>query len=159
MTLTMIPIYTSSWSTKLPANIARIGISRSVPRGHPPGYRRLRELEPGPWLHSVGALEFHQRYMAQLHALDARAVLDRILALAEGSTAAALLCFESPADRQAWCHRGHVAAWLHEQAGIEVREFGLEHDGCGWSRPKLFAELRSVSKSGLAKMRSISRNM
>jgi hypothetical protein len=70
-----VKILTSSWATKLPDTYARIGISRSVPRGYPAGYKRLKELEPGAWLRSVDAIEYHARYMNQLDALDVRALV------------------------------------------------------------------------------------
>jgi hypothetical protein len=138
----MKAIYTSSWSTALPPTVRKIGVSRAVPRGYPAGYRRVRELEPGPWFNSVPPLEFHQRYMAQLKSLDAGEIVQKIQLLADGAEAAVLLCFESPNDPMAWCHRGQIAGWMHDRLKIEVREYGLEGCGCGWSHPKLFAKLR-----------------
>src|SRR5438445_203981 len=76
------------------------------------------------------------------NAIDAREVLQKIVLLADGAEAAALLCFESPNDPMQWCHRGQVAGWLHDKLKIEVREYSLEGCGCGWSHPKLFAKLR-----------------
>jgi hypothetical protein len=43
--------------------------------GYPAGYRRLSELAPGPWFNSVSPLEYHKRFMAQLNALDAAAIV------------------------------------------------------------------------------------
>jgi len=130
-------IYTSSWSTTLPPAIQKIGISRGTPRGYPAGYRRMPELAPGPWFNSVSPGEYHRLFMAQLAALDARAVLGKMHDLGAGHDVA-LLCFEAPADPQAWCHRGQVAGWLHDKLAIEVCEFGLA--GHGWQHPKLLAQ-------------------
>ena len=80
--------------------------------------------------------------MAQLSALDPREVLQKIVLLADGAEEAALLCYEVTQRSNAWCHRGQVAGWLHDKLKIEVREYGLEGCGCGWSHPKLFAKLR-----------------
>ena len=138
-----IRIVTSSWFTKLPSGYLRIGISRSVPRGYPAGYRRIRALEPGEWFRSVTPAEYHRRYMEQLHGLDARALVDRIEAMAVGFEAAALVCFENPTDPLAWCHRGLVSAWLKDQVDLDVSEFGIGMDACcGWQHPKLFAKRR-----------------
>jgi hypothetical protein len=131
-----IRVYTSSWSTRLPPEIQKIGISRSSPRGYPAGYRRMPELAPGPWFQSATPAEYHRLYMAQIAELDARVVLAKIHELGAGRDVA-LLCYEAPHDASAWCHRGHVAGWLYDHAGIAVYEFGLEAAGCGWSHPKL----------------------
>jgi hypothetical protein len=137
-------IYTSSWFTRLPPNMLRIGISRGTPQRQPAGFRRLPELTPGPWFNSVSADEYHRRYMAQLAGLDPKAVLARISDMAAGHDVA-LLCYESPTDPAKWCHRGHVSAWLADTLGIEVFEYGLEDQGCGWQHPKLLPELRRPS--------------
>ena len=138
-------IYTSSWFTALPATIQKIGISRGTPRGYPPGYRRMPELAPGPWFNSVSPEEYHRRFMAQLAQLDAREILARITAMSPGKEGAALLCYESPARASEWCHRGQVAAWLHDKLAIDVFEYGFEHQGCGWAHPKVFATYRKGS--------------
>jgi hypothetical protein len=77
-------VYTSSWFTTLPPEIQKIGISRGTPRGYPAGYRRMMELAPGPWFNSVTPAEYHRLYMAQLGALDARAVQGKIYLLSGG---------------------------------------------------------------------------
>jgi len=133
----MMMIYTSSWSTALPPTIQKIGISRGVPRRYPAGYRRMTELQPGPWFHSVSADEYRRRFMEQLAALEARAVVARIHELAGDKPAAALLCYERPDDPAAWCHRGFVAAWLWDELGLDVREWGMEAKGGGLHHPKL----------------------
>jgi hypothetical protein len=56
--------------------------------------------------------------MAQLNALDPREVLQKIVLLADGAEAAALLCYESPNDPMQWCHRGQVAGLLHDKLKI-----------------------------------------
>jgi len=135
-------IYTSSWFTRLPPEIQKIGISRGVPRGYRAGYRVMRELAPGSWFNSVTPAEYHRRFMAQLGALDARAVLGKIHELGAGRDVA-LLCYEAPHDPKAWCHRGQVAAWLHDNLpAIDVLEFGLETAGFGWQHPKLLPQFQ-----------------
>jgi len=129
-------IFTSSWFAKLPPAIKKIGISRGTPRGYPAGYRRLSELQPGPWFRAVTPEEYRRRFMAQLHELEAAAVVAKLEELGGGRDVA-LLCYERPEDPAAWCHRGFVAAWLWDQLRLEVREFGLEGRGCGWEHPKL----------------------
>ena len=46
-------LFTSSWFAALPLTFVRVGVSRSVPRNIGAGYRRIRLLEPGPWLDAV----------------------------------------------------------------------------------------------------------
>ena len=130
-----VPV-TASWSARLPKGHARIGISRGPPRGHPAGYRMYSKLAPGPWFKTVPADEFCRRYWAQLGRLDPVQVLRDLAELANGGIPA-LLCFEPPPPDTAWCHRGLVAAWLHDELGIEVHEFGHEHRGGGRMHPKL----------------------
>jgi len=137
-------IYTSSWFARLPPAVLRIGISRGTPRGQPVGYRRLPELAPGPWFKSVGADEYHRRYMAQLSGLDPKAVLPKITDMAAGRDVA-LLCYDPPNDPAKWCHRGQVAGWLHDALQLDVFEYGLEDQGCGWQHPKLLPEFRRLS--------------
>lgn len=134
-------IFTSSWFTELPDTIQKIGISRGYPRGYPAGYRRMAELAPGPWFNSVSPAEYHRLFMEQLSKLSPTVVVGKIGELAAGKDVA-LLCFEKPHDRTAWCHRGQVAGWLGDELGIEVCEFGLEEAGCGWQHPKLLPEFR-----------------
>jgi hypothetical protein len=56
----------------------------------------------------------------------------------------ALLCYEPPTKPDAWCHRGQVSAWLHDQLKIEVFELGFEPQGCGWHHSKLWEGVRAV---------------
>ena len=95
-------LFTSSWFAALPRTFVRVGVSRSVRRNIGAGYRRIRLLEPGPWL-------------------DARAIVARIEAMAAeaGASPAALACYESPSSG-AWCHRAMVSHWLHDRLGLEV---------------------------------------
>ena len=141
-------ILTSSWFADLPPTVQKVGISRGVPRRYPVGYRRMTELQPGPWFHSVGADEYRRRFMTQLHHLDAGAVVAKLEELGGGRDVA-LLCYERPDDSAAWCHRGLVAAWLHDELGLDVREFGIEAEGGGHRHPKLHPEwrLRAASRA------------
>jgi hypothetical protein len=134
-------IYTSSWSTKLPAEIQKIGISRGTPRGYPAGYRKMPELAPGPWFNSVSPAEYHCRFMHQLSGLNAHDI-ERKLHILGGGRDVALLCYEAPNDPTAWCHRGQVSGWLKDQLKIDVFEFGLEGAGCGWRHPKLLPQFQ-----------------
>lgn len=140
-------IYTSSWSTKLPENFKRIGISRGSPRRSPAGYIMYRALAPGrEWLETASTQEFFRLYMEILSQLDPKKVVDDIIALA-GDKTPVLLCFESPTHLEKWCHRGLTAAWLHQTLGLSVFEYGHEHEGCGWSHPKLPPEFRRTNDS------------
>jgi uncharacterized protein YeaO (DUF488 family) len=129
--------------TPLPPGHLRIGVSRSVPRGMPPGYRRMPELSPGPWFRSVTVAEYRRRYLEQLARLDPQATVDRVFELAEDKTPV-LVCFESPMRDEQWCHRGFIAQWIEAQLGLAVYEFGLEERGSGDRHPKSPAEYRAV---------------
>jgi len=129
-------IVTSSWFEPIPETYQRIGISRGVPRRYPAGYRRMPELAPGPWFKAVSEAEYNQRFSDQLAMLDPRVVHAKIESLAGGKDAA-LLCYESPHDASAWCHRGHVSLWLKDTIGLDVPELGLEGAGVGRHHPKL----------------------
>ena len=139
-------IYTSSWFTDLPATIQKIGISRGYPRGYPAGYRRMMELAPGPWFNSVSPAEYHRLYMEQLGKLDPKAILAKITGmLGDHHRDAALLCFESPTDPAAWCHRGQVSGWLADMLDLQVPEYfapGIKPQRCGWQHPKLLPEFQ-----------------
>jgi hypothetical protein len=133
-------IYTASWFTQLPPEIAPIGISRGTPRGQS-GYRMYRRLAPGPWFRSVDVDTYYKRYAAQLHNLDASKVVEELFALSDGRPLA-MLCFEGPKPGPDWCHRALVSVWLHDRLGWAVPEYGLEDEGCGWAHPKLPPEWR-----------------
>lgn len=134
-------IWTSSWYAPLPDTHARIGISRGVPRRQPAGYRLCRQLSPGTWFNSVSPAEYRARYFGEVLArLNPQTTVDELQKLA-GDRIPTLLCYEKPTDNQ-WCHRGMVSVWLKETLGLDVYEYGLEHEGCGWSHPKLPGEFR-----------------
>jgi hypothetical protein len=127
---------TASWSAELPPGFTAVGISRGTPRRRS-GYRRLRELEPGPWFKSVPAETYLHRYAEILARLDPAAIRDRLLAF--GGTPV-MLCFERACDIQAgrcYCHRHLAAQWLEDTLAIVVPE--LDH-------PELdrFAHLRAL---------------
>jgi hypothetical protein len=148
MPLPALPV-TSSWSTRLPAAFARIGISRGPPRSQS-GYRMYRPLAPGSYFKSVPVPEYRERYMADLAKLDPARVLAELDALADGRKPA-LLCFEPPDPDSHWCHRGYVSAWLADTLGLEVFEVGQEAHGCGWAHPKLPPEYRRAPPRGRRK--------
>jgi hypothetical protein len=143
-------LVTSSWSTQLPVadlfspapeTYARIGISRGVPRNQR-GFRIYRALQPPQGSLKLPPQAFTRTYVREvLGRLDARQVLDELLALADGAIPA-LLCFESPVGDD-WCHRSLVSAWFEVEIGLAVPEFGREADGHGLSHPKLCAEARA----------------
>ena len=139
-------ILTACWFTKLPASIAGIGISRGVPNGRLSALR-YPVLNPGSWFKSVQVDEYIRRYSAQLADLDARRVVEDLEQLSSGRDCA-LLCWERPDDDDAWCHRGLVSAWLYEQLGMEVTEWGME--GFGWAHPKVPAQYRAQKYSSTA---------
>jgi hypothetical protein len=133
-------LFTSSWFANLPDNIARIGISRGTPRGQS-GYRVYRALAPGPWFRSVDYDTYREHYFAILAQLDPEQVVADLNHLA-GGRPAALLCFETAQPGPDWCHRAMVSVWLQERLGLDVPEYGLEEEGCGWSHPKLPPSVR-----------------
>jgi hypothetical protein len=135
-----IALLTSSWSTKLPSTVARIGISRGPPRRQS-GYRLYTALAPGSYFKKVPVAEFRQLYMAGLENLDPTKVVEDLQKIA-GGRPPVLLCFEPPEPDAHWCHRGFVSAWLHDTLGIEVYEFGQESEGFGWAHPKIPPEFR-----------------
>jgi hypothetical protein len=135
-------IITSSWFEPLPAEYARIGISRGTPRGQA-GFRVYRKLQPGPGTLKLPDAEFTSHYVRQvLGRLDARQTVAELLELADGKIPA-LLCFEHTSS-PAWCHRGIVSAWLQAEIGLHVPEYGREQDGSGLEHPKLCAEARTL---------------
>jgi hypothetical protein len=134
-----VPV-TSSWSISLPDGYAAIGISRGPPRGRR-GYRMYSALAPGAWFRSVDETRFVELYRAQLATLDAKRVLADLAMIADDRIPA-LMCFENPPPNPTWCHRGMVAVWLKEAAGVDVHELGFESFGSGWSHPKLPSMLR-----------------
>lgn len=128
---------TSSWFTVMPSGYCRIGISRGVPRTEK-GYRRYSKLNPGPWFNSVSPERYRELYFEEvLDQLDPLAVVQDLLSLCAGKVPV-LLCWErSNLPIRHYCHRALVSAWLHDTLNLEVREFGLEQHGYGWSHPLL----------------------
>jgi hypothetical protein len=135
--VTGLMIKTSSWFVTLPSGHARIGISRGTPRGQR-GFRRYTALNPGPWFHSCSTpMEYAVRYYREVLApLDPEKVVNDLIEIADNDIPV-LLCFEAPPPSGAWCHRGLVSGWLHDELGIEVTELGHEAEGFGWAHPKL----------------------
>ena len=119
-------IKTASWFTPLPPDHVRIGISRSVPRRTPAGYRRYHRLNPGEWFKTVPLEEYRRRYQAEvLDRLEPLQVAAELRAMADGAIPV-LLCFERPGTGD-WCHRAFVASWLAAATGKAVPELGFEH--------------------------------
>jgi hypothetical protein len=140
--MTRPTIVTSSWFEPLPAEYARVGISRGTPRGQR-GFRMYRRLQPGAGTLKLPDAQFTEHYCRQvLGRLDARQVVDELIELADGKTPA-LLCFEHT-HSPAWCHRGIVSAWLQAEVGLDVPEYGCEQDGCGVHHPKLCEDARAL---------------
>lgn len=134
-------IFTSCWFTSLPPEIQKIGVSRGTPRGYPAGYRKMMKLAPGPWFNTASDRDYKQLYFADLANLKPQAVVREIEDMAAGKDCA-LLCYEQPHKDADWCHRGYISAWLHDELGLEVFEYGLEDRGAGWRHPKIPAQYR-----------------
>ncbi len=116
-------IMTASWFADLPPKADLIGISRGVPR-YQTGYRRLRDLEPGPWFKSVTPRRYLELYGEILAHLDPGDVYERIFRMGDLPV---ILCWEAACDchgGRKWCHRHLVAQWLEDHLGIEVPEVG-----------------------------------
>lgn len=141
MEVAQMRIFTSSWFTKLPDTIQKIGISRGTPRGYPAGFRKMKELAPGDYFNSVSPEEYHRRFLAGLKLLNPSQVVAKIDTLSGGRDVA-LLCYEDPHKADQWCHRAHVSAWLHDELGLEVFEFGMEQCGCAWQHPKFLPQFK-----------------
>jgi hypothetical protein len=120
-----LKIVTASWSTLLPPDVVRVGISRGGARRQR-GYRLLPALAPGTWFKSVGETEYIERYQRKLASLDPHAIYGSLCDMANGSPCVALLCFEKPDTDDGWCHRSMAAKWLSAQLGIAVPEWGYE---------------------------------
>lgn len=133
-------IWTSSWSTTLPLDFVRIGISRSTPRRQS-GFRRYMRLCPGPWFNSVSEVEYINRYETDiLGAIEPNQLLADIINLA-GDRPSALLCFEHVSEGQ-WCHRALAARFIFRETGVQIREYG--HAGFGDEHPMLPPTLRAA---------------
>lgn len=117
-------LVTAAWGTvPIRDDVARVGISRGGPRGHPGGYKMYKALAPGPWFNSVSFEEYQRLYRAQLDQLDPDKVLAELTELAKGRPVVALLCFERPPWSETnFCHRRMFADWLGERKGIDVVE-------------------------------------
>jgi Protein of unknown function, DUF488 len=120
-----LKIVTASWSTVLPPDIVRVGISRGGARRQR-GYRLLPALAPGAWFKSVGETEYIERYQLQLASLDPQAVYGTLCDMAHGAPCVALLCFERAGTDDGWCHRSLAAQWLSAGLGADVHEWGYE---------------------------------
>ena len=89
-------IWTSSWSTKLPAGHTRVRISRGGPRWLPAGsYKSYSALFPGKWFKTASPQEYLDLYNEILTKLDPLHVAEDLEALGPNPT---LLCCEIPKD-------------------------------------------------------------
>jgi hypothetical protein len=108
-------IWTSSWSTKLPAGHTRVRISRGGPRWLPAGsYKSYSALFPGKWFKTASPQEYLDLYNAILAKLDPLLVVEELEALGPNPT---ILCWEKVKDIEAgthYCHRHLVAKWLED---------------------------------------------
>jgi hypothetical protein len=121
-----LKIVTASWSTVLPPDIVRVGISRGGARRQR-GFRLLPILAPGKWFNCVGETEYIERYQLQLASLDPQAVYRTLCDMAHGAPCVALLCFERAGTDDGWCHRSLAAQWLSAGLEADVHEWGYEH--------------------------------
>ncbi|BCH11978.1 hypothetical protein MesoLj131c_62360 [Mesorhizobium sp. 131-3-5] len=137
-------IFTSSWFHPLPSTIQKIGVSRGTPRGYAAGYRKMPELAPGPWFKTASERDYKQLYFEILAKLNLAQIVAKFEQLSGGKDVA-LLCYEAPTDNQ-YCHRAYISVWLKERLDLNVFEYGLESQGCGWSHPKLPAQYRLPAK-------------
>ena len=137
-----MPIFTSSWKSKLPPTLQRISVSRSQ-RGVEPGYKIYKALQPGSWFMSVDERQYRQLYFEILSKLDPNKVIGDLAILASGKTPV-LMCHEGPRPGKSWCHRGYISVWLQDSLGLEVYEWGQEACGCGWSHPKIPVAFREA---------------
>ena len=136
--MVILPIRTSSWFTRLPADHVRIGISRGTPRGQRVGFRTYRKLAPGSWFNSVEGAGYQARYQDEvLSPLNPRTVAAELADIAAGRTAV-LLCLCKPG---AFCHRRLAAEWLAAELGSWAAGRGVQTPSrsphrCGrWRRP------------------------
>jgi hypothetical protein len=121
----MAVIKTSSWFTKLPPDHVRIGISRGTPTAQRAPFVTYRRLQLDPWFKTCATPQEYVRlyYREVLSKLDPKAVVGALDAIADGGIPT-LLCCEAPPPNPAWCHRALVSAWLFDELGLEVCEFG-----------------------------------
>lgn len=123
----MTTIRTATWTTKLPPDHLRVGVSRGALRGTPAGYRRYIVLSPGAWFNSSTIPDYLKLYGAVLEQLSPERVVRDLLALDPGKVPV-LVCYENPksiAQGACWCHRHLVAQWLEDRLGIQVEEVGF----------------------------------
>ena len=116
----------SFWKYRTGGN--RIAISRSVPDGLEPGFKRYLTLAPGPWFKSfgddkAGYIEAYQREI--LDPLDPHQEWETLHQLAGGEEPI-LLCWEPLRKPHEFCHRRLVAAWFERELGVEIPEFTPE---------------------------------
>jgi hypothetical protein len=117
-----LKIVTASWSTVLPPDVIRVGISRGGARRQR-GYRLLPPLAPGAWFKSVNEAEYIERYRKQLASLDPECVYGTLCDMAHGAPCVALLCFERAGTDDGWCHRSLAALWLSAGIGMAIPEW------------------------------------
>ncbi|RUV98193.1 hypothetical protein EOA75_01260 [Mesorhizobium sp. M1A.F.Ca.IN.022.07.1.1] len=94
-------IFTSSWFTKLPPEIQKIGVSRGTPRGYPAGFRKMPELAPGEWFKTASEREYKQLYFEGLDRLNPGRIVAKMEDLSGGRDVA----------------RGGAGQWLRASTG------------------------------------------
>lgn len=109
-----------------PTGNNRIAISRVIPRGIVPGFKRFRALAPGAWFNQPeyknNQAAYRERYIAEILApLNAQDTWEQLHQLAGGEEPI-LLCWEPLKKQGEWCHRRMVAEWFEAELGVAVPE-------------------------------------
>ncbi|MFF7586721.1 DUF488 family protein [Kitasatospora purpeofusca] len=123
-----ITLFTSRFQQFRPEQGVPVRITRGAPRFRLP-YQLLHtvaELAPGAAYFNRPQPEFTAAYRADLAALGAHRIAERLGAIAEQEREQrlVLLCFEDLAKPNEWCHRRIFAEWWLEATGDQVRELG-----------------------------------
>lgn len=134
-----VRIVSASWRDPIdPTAFLRVSISRMSPRNLS-GYRGYPRLAPGDWWRSIeDPAEWAARYETDvLDKLDPAKVVVDLMAMVPDGRTVALCCWETFEPFSGWCHRGQVAAWLHERLGLMVVEAGDPARRCGRLHPMM----------------------
>lgn len=136
-------LYTSYWNSPLLESVdaVKVSTSRGEPKRRLPfRYRKLWSLCPSrETFQTENAENFEESYLNDLEASSLERIMDDLerISTKHGGRPLILLCHEkNPAE----CHRSRLAAWLEEQAGLEVPELkhGMLPEREDATTPKLF---------------------